>query len=161
MQFWAKACRVLMWLALLVCGFFQWCGIAGILINNGKSDDPYTVWPLMAAMVMLTVATVWFTLNTGFAKRHRLWGVLAAGLASVVIFVVALDLWQTFDAAAVMSGGLTLGTLIWRHMSSIAVFLFMLVAHILEQAAPRETADEGETPFSAVLAEIDRENAKK
>ena len=132
----SKCMRVLMWIALLVCGFFQWCGIIGILINNGRSDEPYAIWPLIAAMIVLLAATIWFTA----ARNHRLPGVLAAGAASVVILVVALDLWQTFDASTVITGGLTLGTLIWRHMSVLLVFVFMLAAYILEAVA---TAREG------------------
>ena len=57
-----------------------------------------------------------------------------------MILVVALDLWQTFDASTVITGGLTLGTLIWRHMSVLLVFVFMLAAYILEAVA---TAREG------------------
>ena len=125
----SKCMRVLMWIALLVCGFFQWCGIIGILINNA-------IWPLIAAMIVLLAATIWFTA----ARNHRLPGVIAAGAASVVILVVALDLWQTFDASTVITGGLTLGTLIWRHMSVLLVFVFMLAAYILEAVA---TAREG------------------
>lgn len=155
MQTASKVMRVLMWLTLLVCGFFQWCGIIGILINNGKSDDPYTIWPLMAAMAVLLAAVIWFTA----AKNHRLPGVIAAGAASVVIFVVALDLWQTFDASTVITGGLTLWTLIWRHMSSLLVFVFMLAAYILEAvAAPKK--EEKELPAGASLLG-DRNKDKK
>ena len=70
----SKCMRVLMWIALLVCGFFQWCGIIGILINNGRSDEPYAIWPLIAAMIVLLAATIWFTA----ARNHRLPGVIAA-----------------------------------------------------------------------------------
>lgn len=151
MQAASKAMRILMWLSLLVCGFFQWCGIIGILINNGKSDDPYTIWPLIAAMIVLMAAVIWFTVM----RRHRLPGVLAAGAASVVIFAVALDLWQTFDVAAVTRGGITLWTLIWRHMSCLLVFLFMLAAYILEVSAPVQESEEKLPEEDSLLKSID------
>lgn len=163
MQFWAKTCRVLMWLVLLVCGSLQWLAIVSILIANGKSNEPYTIWPLIAARVLLTIAVVWFALKFPFAQKHRLWSVVAAGVASIVIFVVALDLWQILDIDKVagMGGGITMGQLIGHHMSNLLTFVFMLIAHILERSAPKETVDEGETPFSAILAEIDKESSKK
>lgn len=137
MRFAAKLCRVGMWIAMLVCGFFQWGGIVGILVNNARSDRPYNIWPLIAAMVVLTVAVLWFSL----APTRRLPGVIAAGLASGVIVACALDLWQTFEKSAVVVGGLTLDTLIWRHLSVILAFVFMLAAYILEKVAPEPEAD--------------------
>lgn len=162
MQFWAKACRVLMWLVLLIFGSLQLLAIVSILIANSGSDEPYTIWPLIAARVVLTIAVIWFTLKFPFAQKHRLWSVIAAGVASIVIFVVALDVWQILNIEKTVGpGGITMGQLICHHMSNLLTFVFMLIAHILEQAAPQETVDEGETPFSAILAQIDKETSAK
>ncbi|MGI6264512.1 MAG: hypothetical protein ACOYJY_03490 [Acutalibacteraceae bacterium] len=140
MRFAARLCRVGMWITMLAGGFFQWAGIVGIAINNARSDRPYTVWPLAAATVVLMAAVIWFAA----APRHRLPGVIAAGLASIVIGACALDLWQTFEVSAVVVGGLTLGTLIWRHLSVTLAFFFMLAAYLLENTAPApEREDDG------------------
>lgn len=132
----SRVTRILMWISLVVFGGFQWIAVWAIHKNNiravnaGSPETVYTLWPLITAMAILTLAVFWFAC----IRRHRLPGVIAAGMASAALFAIALDIWQTFDAQVVVSGGLDLWTLIWRHMSSLLIFGFMLASYLLERA---------------------------
>ena len=153
-----RLARVLMWISLVVFGGFQWIAIWGIHRNNvraiqaGSPDTVYHVWPLITAMTILTLAVFWFAL----VKRHRLPGLLAAGGACAALFAMALDIWQTFDAQVVVSGGLDLWTLIWRHMSCLLIFAFMLAAYLLERADGSLGTETREEDAYIPIAEDDR-----
>lgn len=153
-----RVTRILMWVALVVFGGFQWIAIWGIHQNNvraiqaGSPDTTYAVWPLITAMTILTLAFFWFVL----VKRHRLPGLLVAGGACAALFVMALDIWQTFDVQVVASGGLNLWTLIWRHMSCLLIFVFMLATYLLERAGG---LPEGETQEEEAYIPITKEDS--
>lgn len=159
MQTGAKISRVLMWISLVVCGGFQWVAIIGIHIQNsravaaGSPERAYTIWPLAVAMGVLTLSVFWFA----FVCKHRLPAVIAAGAASVALFAAVLDLWQTFEEAVVTSGGLDLWTLIWRHLSSLLIFVFMLITYLLERdAPPKKLEEEQDTQDSTLSRDVEK-----
>ena len=134
MQKWAKYCRIGMWISLVVFGTMQWLGIIGILINNFKPGaDPYTIWPMMIAIVVLTAAVIAYS----FAKSGQLLYLIVAGLATFAIVASALDIWQVFNVDAVYRGGLTLWTWLYRHLGTVLVTVCMLASYILERIAER------------------------
>ena len=68
-----------------------------------------------------------------------------------------LDLWQTFEEAVVTSGGLDLWTLIWRHLSSLLIFVFMLIAYLLERdAPPKKPEEDQDTQGSTLLRDTEK-----
>ncbi len=162
----ANICRFFMWAVLIVCGGFQLAAILGISINIARSKEPYFIWPMILAMALLITATLLFSLRKPFFQKHRLWWVIIAGVAAAIIFASSLDIWQRFDVSKVAltldfspnPRGITLFTLIWRHLSSMLVFPLMLAVHILDPATPpEEEKTKGDDPFSTLMLKIDKE----
>lgn len=140
-----RVCRVLAWLVLALCVFFQVVAVLGIRANGIAYDTA----PLLTATVLLVLAVVLF-----FAlPRGKLVPLLATVALAAVFVVLALDLHATFSPASPRAdSGLTWWRTVYRHLlpTTLPVLLFPVWWDDRARRLERRAAREAETPPSVL-----------
>ena len=130
-------CKVLMWITVVVTGFFQVLALIGILERNriaaerNLPGEVYNPFFFILAMGLMAVALLLFV----FLKKRRYIGLCVSLPASLLFIVVGANLAQVFPERAAASGfqGLTMTDAVLRHMSPVLITLFMLLAWLFER----------------------------
>ena len=134
--------KTLMWIVLVLCTGIQALAIIGIGSNNARAreaeqlDKVYTLWPLIALVVLLWAAVLLFTIW----KKRAYIGLIVAGIAGIAAIVLAFDLMRAFPAQISTTGDVGLSTwkMVYRHMSPILISLLMVPAFICDRIATKQ-----------------------
>ncbi len=138
----SNICQWIAGVLLVIATVFQLLALLGGVLSNAaiQQENPWLVTMWVAALVLLPVAAVLIRL---LAER-RAWPVLPLVLAAVgtlLTLLVALALQDTFPAQLNSAGetqGLTPWRLAYRHYSSVAAGVLLIVSAILHLVENRQ-----------------------
>lgn len=139
------ACQVFMWI-FVGFGVLMHAGIVtGLISRNARAaafdlpDKTYNFWPMIIAVALMVIAAVLFVVF----KRFRFVSVIIAAISAVMLVMIGLDIQRIIPEQIDSYGrtiGLTLGRLLYRHLSMTLVLPFMLGGWLFGRAADK--ADE-------------------
>lgn len=136
----SKICHGLMWVFLVLYSAMQLLAAYGLEVNNnrpalalGREDLLYSYTPLIVVTVLMWISVLLYVLW----KKRRWTGLIAGGISSVAVVVMAIDLARHFPR--VVSNydeiGLTPMRLVLCHYGFLLVPLFMLLGYFFAQKA--------------------------
>ena len=140
------ACQVFMWIFVGFGVLMHVLIIIGLVMNNKDAvaadppDKTYNFWPIVIAVVLMILASVLFAVF----KKLRFIGVILAAVSAVMLVVIGLDIYRAFPEQIDSYGrtiGLTLGRLLYRHLSMTLVLPFMLGGWLFGRAADKADED--------------------
>ena len=142
MRTFSKICHWIAVALLVIATAFQLLALLGGVVSNEsiQKENPWLVTMWVAALILLPVAAVLIHL---LAER-RAWPVLPlvlAALGTLLTLLVALALQEAFPAQLNSVGetqGLTPWRLAYRHYSSVAAGVLLIVSAILHLAENRQ-----------------------
>lgn len=113
--------KALMWITLVPVLGIQILAMIGISMGDSKMS----IVPLVAASVLLLAAAILF----GVLREKRGIAMILAAVSAVLFVVVAITVYKVFELnfkVTNVSGGITSGEFVYRHLSPLLVVLFML-----------------------------------